>query len=128
MIILFDGVCNFCNGAVNFIIRHDAAKRFKFAPLQSEFGEQLCTEYDINADDDSVILVAGGRAYMHSTAALRIARELGGIWPLLYGAMILPRFTRDYLYKLFARNRYRLFGKKDVCMMPTPEIRERFLS
>lgn len=127
-IVLFDGVCNFCNGAVNFIIRHDRDGRFKFAPLQSETGERLKREYSIPPDTDSLVLVEGGKAYTHSTGALKIAKGLGGIWQLAYVFMLLPEPVRDWFYKTFAKNRYKWFGRKDVCMIPTPEIRERFLT
>ena len=127
-IVLFDGVCNFCNGAVNFIIRHDRDGRFKFAPLQSETGERLKREYSIPPDTDSLVLVEGGKAYTHSTGALKIAKGLGGIWQLAYVFMLLPEPVRDWFYKTFAKNRYKWFGKKDVCMVPTPEIRGRFLT
>ena len=127
-IVLFDGVCNFCNATVNWIIRHDREKGFKFAPLQSEFGQQQRAKFGISDDIDSIVLIDDGRAYTHSTAALRIARALGGIWSLGYAGIVLPRFVRDWFYKLFAANRYRMFGKKDVCMMPTPDVRERFVS
>lgn len=126
-IILFDGVCNFCNGAVNFIIRNDPEKRFRFAPLQSERGRELRAKFEIGDDVDSIILVEDGQAFMHSSAALRVARGLGGIWSLGYAFIIVPAFIRDWFYKLFAKYRYKLFGKKDVCMIPTPEVRERFL-
>lgn len=126
-IVLFDGVCNFCNGAVNFIIRRDAANRFKFAALQSDIGIELKAKYLIGDDVDSIILVEDDKAFMHSTAALRIARGLGGILSLAYVFIVIPAFIRDYLYKSFAKYRYRLFGKTDVCMMPTAEVREKFL-
>ncbi len=126
-IVLFDGVCNFCNGAVNFIIKHDRAGRFKFAPLQSEAGERLRSEHDISAETDSLVLIEDGKAYTHSTGGLRIAKSMGGIWQLAYSLILLPKPVRDWAYKTFAKNRYRLFGKKDVCMVPTPEVRERFL-
>lgn len=126
-IVLFDGVCNFCNGTVNFIIRHDPASHFRFAALQSEAGERLRREYDIAEEIDSVILIEDGCAFTHSDAALRIARGLGGIWGLGYIFVFVPRIIRDGMYKLFASNRYRLFGRRDECMMPTPEVRERFL-
>lgn len=126
-IVLFDGVCNFCNGAVNFIIRHDPEGRFKFAPLQSETGQSLRAKFDIGDDIDSIILVENDQAYVHSSAALRIARGLGGIWSVGYAGIVVPAFIRDWFYKLFAKFRYKLFGKKDVCMMPTPDVRERFL-
>ena len=126
-IVLFDGVCNFCNGAVNFIINRDHANRFKFAPLQSDLGLELRAKYQIDDKVDSIILVEDDKAFMHSTAGLRIAKGLGGIYYLAYIFIIVPAFIRDFVYKTFAKNRYRLFGKKDVCMMPTAEIRERFL-
>ncbi len=126
-IVLFDGVCNFCNGAVNFIIKHDDKKRFKFAPLQSEIGMQLRAKYDIGEDVDSIILVENDKAYLHSTAGLRVAKTLGGIWSLGYAFIIVPAFMRDWAYRVFARNRYKLFGRQDACMLPTAEVRERFL-
>lgn len=141
-IVLFDGVCNFCNGAVNFIIRHDHEKKFKFAPLQSEFGEKMRAKFRIGEDVDSIILVqhqvhldptAGmrienGTAYLHSTAGLKIAKELGFPWSLGFALIIVPSSVRDWFYMLFAKYRYKFFGRKDVCMMPTPELKERFLS
>jgi len=127
-IVLFDGVCNFCNGAVNFIIKHDLENRFRFAPLQSEFGEQMKAKFSIGDDVDSVVLIEDGNAYLHSSAGLRIAKGLGGIWSLAYVFIIVPAFIRDRAYKLFAKYRYRLFGRQDACMLPTPAVRERFLS
>ena len=127
-VVLFDGVCNFCNGAVNFIIRHDDKKKFKFAPLQSDAGTELRTKYGISDDVDSIVLIENDRAYLHSTAGLRIWKGIGGIWSFAYVFIIVPAFVRDYLYKLFAKNRYRLFGRTEACMLPTPDVRERFLS
>lgn len=126
-IVLFDGVCNFCNGAVNFIIRHDADKNFKFTPLQSEIGQELRAKFNIGEDVDSIILIENDKAYMHSTAGLRVARGLGGIWSLGYAFIIVPAFIRDWAYRLFAKYRYRLFGRQEACMLPTPDVRERFL-
>ena len=127
-VVLFDGVCNFCNATINFVIEHDRASYFKFAPLQSEIGERLMAEHGIDrVETDSVILVEDGKAYTHSDAALRIARRLDGIWSWVYTFRIVPRFIRDAAYRLFAKNRYRLFGRQDACMMPTPEVRARFL-
>jgi predicted DCC family thiol-disulfide oxidoreductase YuxK len=126
-VVLFDGVCNFCNSAVNFIIRHDTAGRFKFAPLGSDIGQEYRAKYDIGDDVDSIVLIEDDRAFMHSTAALRVAKGLGGIWSLGYALIIVPAVIRDFAYKTFAKYRYRLFGKKEVCMIPTPEMRERFL-
>ncbi|MEZ5345080.1 MAG: thiol-disulfide oxidoreductase DCC family protein [Pyrinomonadaceae bacterium] len=127
-IVLFDGVCNFCNDSVNFIIERDSKKYFRFAPLQSEIAEDLLEKYSIDkADTDSVIVIENDRAFTHSTAGLKIARKIDGAWKIFYILIIVPKFLRDACYKLFAKYRYRLFGKKDACMMPTPEIRERFL-
>ncbi len=129
VIILFDGVCNFCNDSVNFIIERDSQNRFKFAPLQSEIAESLLKKHSIDkAETDSIVLVEGERAFTHSTAALKIARNLDGPWSVFYGFVVVPKFVRDFFYRVFAKYRYRLFGKKDQCMMPTPEIRERFLT
>lgn len=128
-VVLFDGVCNFCNSAVNFVIEHDKKNYFRFAPLQSESGQKLIKEHHLDSPDiDSVIVIDGGKAFTHSSAALKIIRHLGGIWSVGYAFIIVPKFIRDFFYKLFARYRYRLFGKKDTCMMPTPEIRAKFLS
>ena len=128
-IILFDGVCNFCNGSVNFVIAHDAQNYFKFAPLQSDVAQTLLEKYNIDkAETDSVILIEDETAFTHSTAALRIARKLDGAWSWFYVFVIIPKFVRDFCYKLFAKYRYKLFGKKDVCMMPTAEIKEKFIA
>jgi predicted DCC family thiol-disulfide oxidoreductase YuxK len=128
-IILFDGVCNFCNGSVNFIIERDKAGYFKFAPLQSEIGEKLLKENRVDkAETDSVILIEDGTVYTHSTAALRIARKLEGRWSWFRHLTVVPRFIRDGFYKLFAKYRYKMFGKQEACMLPTPEIRSRFLA
>jgi predicted DCC family thiol-disulfide oxidoreductase YuxK len=126
-IVLFDGVCNFCNGAVNFIIRHDSKKRFKFAPLQSEIGQELRAKYGIDETVDSIVLIENDQPFTHSTAALRITKRLGGIISVAYVLNFIPAVIRDWFYKLFAKFRYNIFGKKDVCMMPTPDVRERFL-
>lgn len=125
---LFDGVCNFCNASINFVIERDKTGYFKFAPLQSEIGEELTARHGLDTGEtDSVILVEDGKAYTHSEAALRIARHLNGIWSWAYSLRIIPRSIRDLAYKFIARHRYRLFGRRDACMMPTPEVRARFL-
>jgi len=126
-IILFDGVCNFCDGAVNFIIEHDKKNYFKFAPLQSETGQKHVEKFGLSAID-SVILVENDKAYTHSTGALKVAKHLDGIWSLLYALIIIPKPIRDFFYKLFAKYRYKLFGKKDECMIPSPEVRAKFLT
>ncbi len=127
-IILFDGVCNFCNGSVNFIIENDTNDHFKFAPLQSEIAQELLKKHNIDkSQTDSVVLIENDKAYTYSTAALKIARNLDGAYSMLYNLIVVPKFIRDFFYKTFAKYRYKLFGKKDVCMMPTPEIRRKFL-
>ncbi len=127
-IILFDGVCNFCNASINWIIRRDRRARFRFAPLQSPAGERLQREHGLDpAALDTMLLVDNARAYLRSTAALRIVRDLSFPWPLLYAFIIVPPPIRDSFYTAFANRRYRWFGKKDECMIPSPEVRERFL-
>jgi len=127
-VILFDGVCNFCNYWVNFAIKRDKKKKLKFAPLQGETARQLLSEYGLDTTKlSSVILVDNGKAYTQSSAAIRICKHLDGSWKLCYGFMIIPKFIRDFLYNIIARNRYKWFGKKEACMVPTPGLRERFL-
>jgi predicted DCC family thiol-disulfide oxidoreductase YuxK len=127
-IVLFDGVCNFCSDAVTFIIDRDPEKKFKFAPLQSEVGRELLAKYKIDEDMDSIVLIEDGEAFTRSDAALRIAKGLKGPWSAAHNFAVLPRVLRDLYYDFFARYRYRLFGKKDACMIPTPDVRERFLN
>ncbi len=127
-IVLFDGVCRFCNGSVNFLIDRDVRKRLRFAPLQSEVAQRLLRRFGLPTDEfDTMILVENGRAYARSTAALRIARRLGGWWPLLTILLAIPPFLRDAAYRVLAGNRYRWFGRSETCRVPTPEIRDRFL-
>ena len=127
-IILFDGVCNLCNRSVVFVIKHDKKNRFKFAPLQSEIGEQLIAKHRIDTSKtDSIILVDGDRHYIRSTAALRIAKNLSGGWPLLYTCIIIPNFIRNWIYDYIAKNRYKWYGKRESCMIPTPELKAKFL-
>ncbi|MGB3342363.1 MAG: thiol-disulfide oxidoreductase DCC family protein [Aequorivita sp.] len=126
--ILFDGVCNLCNGAVTFVIKRDKKNIFKFATLQSEAGTELLSNFKIDRSKlDSIILIDGDRFYSKSSAALYIARHLSGAYPLLFGFMILPKFFRDWIYDFIAKNRYRWFGKRESCMIPTPELAEKFL-
>jgi len=127
-IVLFDGVCNLCSGAVQFIIRRDPAGRFRFASLQSPLGEELLARFKIDRNlTDSVILVEGDRWYAESDAALRVARGMKGAWKALTVFRVIPRPLRDAAYRLIARNRYRWFGKQESCWLPTPELRGRFL-
>jgi len=128
-IILFDGVCNLCNGAITFILKNEKTPHFKFASLQSEIGKHLMAERHINPSEiDSIILIDVGNAYyIKSTAALEIAKDLKGGYSLLSNLSVLPESFRDSVYDFIARNRYKWFGKKDQCMIPTPELKSRFL-
>ncbi len=127
-IILFDGVCNLCNGAVNFVIQRDKKDKFKFAALQSETGLQLIFKFKIDtAELDSILLVDGEKYYDKSTAALHIAKYLSGAYPLLFMFIIVPKFIRDAIYDYIAKNRYKWFGRKESCMIPTAELKEKFL-
>ena len=128
-VVLFDGVCNLCNGFVQFVIRRDPAGRFQFAALESPAARRLLRDVNVsNQLIDSVVLVEDGRAFTRSAAALRIVCKLTFPWPLAYALIIVPRILRDWGYAVVARNRYCWFGRRDTCMVPTPELRARFLS
>ncbi|ANI89205.1 thiol-disulfide oxidoreductase [Arachidicoccus ginsenosidimutans] len=128
-IVLFDGVCNLCNGAVQFIIRHDKRNVYKFASLQSGFAKEFLTKHDIKIAEppQSILLIRDDKIYKESSAALHIAQKLNGAWRLLSAFLIVPKFIRDSVYRFIARNRYKWFGKRESCMIPTKELRERFL-
>ena len=127
-IILFDGLCNLCNGSVQFIINRDSKKQFRFASLQSSFGNHQLHKFGLSANElYSIILIKDGRYLQKSNAALEIARNLNRVWPAFYIFKIVPRFLRDWVYDGIAKNRYSWFGKKDSCMIPTPELKSRFL-
>jgi predicted DCC family thiol-disulfide oxidoreductase YuxK len=126
--ILFDGVCNLCNGFVRFVIERDPDAHFRFAALSSDAAVKLLASTGV-ADPlpDSIVLVQDGRLYLRSDAPLRIARGLKFPWPLLAVFLVVPRFVRDRVYDFIAARRYRWFGRRDVCMVPTPDLRQRFL-
>jgi predicted DCC family thiol-disulfide oxidoreductase YuxK len=126
-VILFDGVCNLCNGSIQFIIERDPGRHFQFAPLQSQAASRLLASAAPQPLPDSMVLVEDGRLWTRSTAALRIARRLRFPWPAAYAMIVIPRPLRDWIYNLVARNRYRWFGKREACMVPTPALRARFL-
>jgi predicted DCC family thiol-disulfide oxidoreductase YuxK len=127
-IILFDGVCNLCNGVVQFIIRRDPYARFKFVALQSERGLQLLKQFGFPEDKfNFIVYIREGKSIIKSTAILHILRDLGGVWRIFYAFVIIPKFIRDFIYNFFAKRRYKLFGRMDSCMVPTPTIRNRFL-
>ncbi|QIL75533.1 thiol-disulfide oxidoreductase DCC family protein [Hymenobacter sp. HDW8] len=128
-VILFDGVCNLCNGFVQFVINHDSGGHFRFTSLQSEAGQKLLTQHGtaVTPTPETVVLIEQGQVFTHSTAVLRILRGLGGAWQLLYVGILLPRALRDALYRFVARHRYQWFGQQESCMLPTPELAQRFL-
>jgi predicted DCC family thiol-disulfide oxidoreductase YuxK len=127
-IVIFDGVCNLCNASVDFVIRHDPQGVFKVSANQHETGQRILREQGVDPHEvDTVFLYEGGTLYRRSTAALRIVRHLGLPWSLLYGLVIIPAPLRDFVYRGIARNRYRWFGKKETCRLPTADERARFL-
>jgi len=127
-IIIYDGVCNFCNGAVNFIIARDPKGLFSFTPMQSDLARNLIKKYQINnVGIDTFLLIKNGETYIWTNAAIEIAKELSGHWYLFRVFKIVPRPIRDGLYRWFARNRYNLFGRTDKCVVPNDEIKARFI-
>jgi len=127
-IIAFDGVCNFCNAYVNFVIRRDPEARFLFTPIQSETGRSLLSRFQLDPRNlETFVLVKEEKCLVRSDALLEIMRELGGCWKVLYLFVLVPRPLRDCIYDLVARNRYRWFGRRDSCMVPTEDVRSRFL-
>ncbi len=127
-VILFDDVCNLCNGIVQFIIKRDPKGKFRFASLQSESGQKLLGKFGLPSDEfDSIVLIQGEQYFLKSRAGLRILKELGGLWKLLFVFTYLPAPLRDFIYDQIARSRYRIFGKRESCMIPTPGLKARFL-
>ena len=128
-IILFDGVCNLCNGAVQFVIKHDPHAKFTFASLQSDTGKKLLEAHNLPSNQlNSFVLIQEERAYTKSTAALKVVMQLTGLIKLLYGFIIVPVFIRNAVYTLISNNRYKWFGKKEACMIPSPSLKQRFLN
>lgn len=128
MTILFDGVCNFCNASINFIIDRDSKGIFKFAALQSQVGQELLNKFGLKTSNfDSIVAIDGDNVYQKSDAALEIARKMDGIWKIFYVFKIIPNFLRNPIYDLVAKNRYRIFGRTDACRIPTPALKARFL-
>lgn len=129
-LVLFDGVCNLCNTSVLFIIDRDPAARFRFAALQSDAAAAALASLSAEVPQhgaDSIVLIQDGRVYQRSDAALRIAQGLRRPWPFLGALLVVPRPVRDWVYDLIARNRYRWFGRRDACRIPTTELKERFV-
>ncbi len=127
-VILFDGICNFCSASVRFIIKRDPHGRFKFASLQSATAERLLKDHGVQSSDlSTIILIRDTLVFQQSDAVLEIVRRLRRLWPVLYIFKIVPRFIRDAVYVAIAKRRYKLFGKKDVCMIPENNSKDRFL-
>ncbi len=127
-VILFDGVCNLCNGSVQFIIQHDPPANFRFASLQSDTAKQLLLEHGLNPQHlDSIVLIEGASSFTKSDAVLRVVRHLSGLWPVLTVLRVIPRVVRNWAYDVIARNRYRWFGQQNSCMLPSRELLGRFL-
>ncbi len=128
ILVLFDGVCNLCNSSVIFIIENDRKNQFRFAPLQSQKAREILgVQSPPDGTYETIIYIENGKVFTKSTAVLKIARHLRFPWLLAWVFMIIPSFIRDGLYKIVSRNRYRWFGKKDQCMIPTPDLKEKFL-
>jgi predicted DCC family thiol-disulfide oxidoreductase YuxK len=126
-VILFDGVCNLCNNSVQFVIKRDKENRFQFASLQSEFGQNLLSQYKLSSGDfDSFILLENDTLYTKSTGALKVLSQLHN-WRWARILLLVPKFIRDAVYSFIARNRYRWFGKREACWVPTPELKAKFL-
>ncbi len=127
-VILFDGVCNLCNASVQYVIKHDKKKLFRFASLQSSFGEKILKQNNLPSEVfNSFILFENNIIYTRSTAALLVAKKLSGLIKILYGFIVIPKFVRDAVYNFIARNRYKWFGKQEACWLPTPELKNLFL-
>ena len=127
LVVIFDGVCNLCNRSVQFIIKYDKKNKFKFASLQSNFGQNILIKNNMSITNfNSFLLLEGQKIYTRSTGALRVVKQLDSLWPTLYALIIIPPFIRNALYSWIANNRYIWFGKKDTCLLPTPDLKERF--
>jgi len=128
ILVLFDGVCNLCNGSVRFLLRRDRRKRFRFAALQSATGQAALRQHSLSATQfATIVVIENGRARTESAAALLLAQRLPWPWPLLAAFTIVPRPLRDAVYAWVSRNRYRWFGRRESCMLPSPEFADRFL-
>jgi predicted DCC family thiol-disulfide oxidoreductase YuxK len=127
-IVLFDGVCNLCSGSVQFILKRDKKNQFLFGSLQGNYGQEMLRKYRLPANEfNSFMLIEEEKLYTKSSGALRMLKHLGGAWALLYVFIVVPKFIRDAVYNLVARNRYKWFGKKNECWLPGPEWKARFL-
>ncbi|MEH3114748.1 thiol-disulfide oxidoreductase DCC family protein [Pedobacter terrae] len=128
-VIFFDGVCNLCNASVQFVIERDNKNIFRFTALQGEYAKKILPKFNVDLKRiDSIVLVERGALYSKSSAALRIARRLSGLWPMLYAFIIIPKFIRDWVYDIIAKNRYKWWGKQESCWVPTPKLKNKFMA
>jgi predicted DCC family thiol-disulfide oxidoreductase YuxK len=128
-VLLFDGVCNLCSGFVNFVIKRDRLEKIKFSSLQSPFGQKVSEFYHLpKVDFDTLVFLDEGKYFLRSTAVLKLAKKLGGIWKLFYVLILIPTPIRDFVYKLVSKNRYKIFGKKQTCMVPDKNVETRFIT
>jgi len=128
-VIFFDGVCNLCNASVQFVIAQDKKDQFKFTALQGDFAKEILPKFNADSEKlNTILLLEDGRLYTKSSAALRIARKLNGLIPLLYAFIVIPKFIRDWVYDIVAKNRYRWWGRQESCWVPTPELKNKFLA
>ncbi|TBO39949.1 thiol-disulfide oxidoreductase DCC family protein [Pedobacter kyonggii] len=128
-IIFFDGVCNLCNASVQFVIAHDKKDQFKFTALQGYYAKEILPQFNADLEKlNTILLLEDGKLYTRSSAALRVARKLNGLIPLLYAFIIIPKFIRDWVYDIIAKNRYRWWGRQESCWVPTPELKGKFIA
>ncbi len=127
-IVLFDGVCNLCSAAVQFILSHNTRKNLRFASLQSDFGQSQLVKFQLPAEVKTIVYLKGENVFLRSAAALEICKELNGLYPILSVFTICPTFLRDWIYNFIASHRYQWFGKKDQCWIPSPDLASRFIS
>ena len=127
-VIFFDGICNLCNVSVQFAIERDKKNLFKFTALQGEYAKAVLPKFNVDLNQlNSIILLEDGQLYTKSTAALKIAKKLNGLWPTLYVFILVPKFIRDWFYDIIAKNRYKWWGRQESCWLPTPELKQRFI-
>ena len=128
-IIFFDGVCNLCNASVQFVIAHDKKDRFRFTALQGDYAKEILPQFNADLGKlNTILLLEDGKLYTKSSAALRVARKLNGLIPLLYAFLIVPKFIRDWVYDIIAKNRYRWWGRQESCWIPTPDLKSKFIA
>lgn len=127
-VIFFDGLCNLCNGAVQFALRHEKNDAFRYTALQGQYAKKTLAQFKVNPKQlNSILLIDNGKLYFKSTAALRITKKFKGLWPALYLFILVPAFIRNWVYDIIAKNRYKWFGKKESCWVPTPALKAKFL-